>query len=129
MGHQEMQRPKTLRGRSRARMAALAVQLIVAALALDGCRPQESARRERVTLSYFRLGWSQPDEGPAAQRLSEDFTRQTGIGLTQPPVPETSLSQLDLSRKLVREGDPTSRSSGHARLDSRWCTLVQNAVG
>ena len=100
----ETQCPRIVRGRGR---AALAIQLIVAALALDGCRQRESAPRERLTLSYFRLGWSQPDEGTAAQRLSEDFARQTGIGITHPPVPETSLSQLDLSRKLVRELDTT----------------------
>ena len=88
-------------------MAGLAIPLIAAALALDGCRKREPAPRERLTLSYFRLGWSQPDEGTAVLRLAEDFARQTGIGITHPPVPETSLSQLDLSRKLIREPDTT----------------------
>ena len=54
-----------------------------------------------VTLSYFRLGWSQPDELPTAEPLSQQFIRDTGIHLKNLPVPETSLDQLDLSRKLL----------------------------
>ncbi|MET0556763.1 MAG: extracellular solute-binding protein [Vicinamibacteria bacterium] len=99
------QGPRIVRGRTCAR--ALALLCAVAALASHGCRDDRTDTRRPLTLSYFRLGWSQPDEGPAAQRHSEEFARQTGIRVTHPPVPETSLSQLDLSRKLVREGDPT----------------------
>jgi trehalose/maltose transport system substrate-binding protein len=76
-----------------------------AALAVHGCRQADPVAAPPLALSYFRLGWSQPDEGPSAQRHSDEFTRQTGIRVTHPPVPETSLSQLELSRKLLREGD------------------------
>ena len=100
---------------------AIAIASIVAALASGGCRPREAAPRERLTLSYFRLGWSQPDEEPAAQRWSDDFTRQTGIGVTHPPVPETSLSQLDLSRKLLRDLD---RSVDVLGVDVVWSGVL-----
>ena len=81
--------------------------LAIAAIVLAGCGWREAphpAPASPVTLSYFRLGWSQPDELPAAERLSQAFTQQTGVRIKHPPVPETSLSQLDLSRKLLREG-------------------------
>jgi trehalose/maltose transport system substrate-binding protein len=56
---------------------------------------------EPVTLNYFRLGWSQPDELPTAEPLSQRFTRETGIRLKNLPVPENTLDQLDLSRRLL----------------------------
>jgi len=57
-----------------------------------------------VTLSYFRLGWSQPDEEPSAEPLSQRFIRETGIHLKNLPVPEATLDQLALSRKLLEGG-------------------------
>jgi len=54
-----------------------------------------------VTLSYFRLGWSQPDELSTAEPLSQKFIRTTGIHLKNLPVPENTLDQLDLSRKVL----------------------------
>jgi trehalose/maltose transport system substrate-binding protein len=62
------------------------------------------AGRDPVTLTYFRLGWSQPDELPAAETLSQRFVRETGIELRSLPVPETALDQLSLSRKLLEGG-------------------------
>jgi hypothetical protein len=67
-------------------------------MALGGCR---QSPREPVTLSYFRLGWSQPDELPTANPLERQFTLKTSIRLKNLPVPETTLDQLDLSRKLL----------------------------
>jgi trehalose/maltose transport system substrate-binding protein len=72
-------------------------------MALDACRQPSQAP---VTLSYLRLGWSQPDELPSAERLSEQFTKETGIHLKNLPVPENTLDQLDLSRKLLQKGGP-----------------------
>jgi trehalose/maltose transport system substrate-binding protein len=54
-----------------------------------------------MTLGYLRLGWSQPDELPSAEPLAQQFTRETGIQLKSIPVPETTLDQLALSRKLL----------------------------
>ena len=63
-----------------------------------------ASKQEPITLSYFRLGWSQPDDLPSTEPLSQQFTRETGIHLRSLPVPETTLDQLDLSRKLLKEG-------------------------
>jgi trehalose/maltose transport system substrate-binding protein len=60
--------------------------------------------RDPVTLNYFRLGWaSQPDELSTAAPLLQQFTRDTGIHLKNLPVPEGTLDQVDLSRKLLQE--------------------------
>jgi trehalose/maltose transport system substrate-binding protein len=71
------------------------------AIALSGCRQKP---RDPVTLSYFRLGWSQPDESPTAEPLSQRFIRETGIQLKNLPVPENTSDQLDLSRRLLESG-------------------------
>src|SRR5215471_15929355 len=63
-----------------------------------------SHARDPVTLSYFRLGWSQPDEWGVAEPVSQKFVRETGIHLRNLPVPETTLDQLALSRKLLESG-------------------------
>lgn len=75
--------------------------IVLLALALGSCRQPGP---DPVTLNYFRLGWSQPTGSPAAERLSEQFTRETGIHLKNFPVPETTLDQLDLSRRLLETG-------------------------
>ena len=104
-------------------LSGLAILLIAGALALSGCTQRRDAPEERMTLSYFRLGWSQPDEGPFVQPLSEEFTRQTGISVTNPPVPETSLGQLDLSRKFIREGKPVVDVMG---VDLVWAGVLES---
>ena len=64
-----------------------------------------SHARNPVTLSYFRLGWSQPNEWwGVAEPVSQEFVRETGIHLRNLPVPETTLDQLALSRKLLESG-------------------------
>jgi trehalose/maltose transport system substrate-binding protein len=78
-----------------------ALGIFLLAIVFVGCR---QSAREPVTLSYFRLGWSQPDELSTAQPLARDFIQKTGIHLKNLPVPETTLDQLDLSRKLLQEG-------------------------
>jgi hypothetical protein len=68
---------------------ASGIFLVVMALGACACR---QTAREPVTLSYFRLGWAQPDELPTAEGLSQRFTRETGIRLKSIPVPETTLA-------------------------------------
>jgi trehalose/maltose transport system substrate-binding protein len=68
---------------------------------LEGCR---SSRRQPVTVTVLDPEWSQPDELPAAEQESQEFTRETGILVKHLPVPETSLSQLGLWRQLLQEG-------------------------
>jgi trehalose/maltose transport system substrate-binding protein len=65
-----------------------------------GCH---TSRQKPITLTYFRLGWSQPDDLPRMESLPQQFTRQTGIHLRDLPVPEATLEQLYLSRKLLEE--------------------------
>src|ERR1700761_252169 len=64
--------------------------------------PGQSAK-EPVTLTYFRLGWLQPDEPQEAYAWESRFTQKTGIQLRNLPVPETTLDQLELSRKLLQD--------------------------
>lgn len=92
--------------------------LLMFALALSSChRPAP----EPVTLSYLRLGWSQPDELPTAEPLNQQFTRETGILLKPLPVPENTLDQLDLTRKLLRE----SSGLDVMGLDIIWTGVLQ----
>jgi trehalose/maltose transport system substrate-binding protein len=87
-----------------AAMIAGVMALVSLFLSLGGC--QRSARQQ-VTITILDPEWSQPDELPGAKRESQQFTLETGIQLKHLPVPETSLSQLDLWRKLLRGSDPT----------------------
>jgi trehalose/maltose transport system substrate-binding protein len=70
---------------------------------LQSCRPSP---REPVTVTVLDPEWSQPDELPGAEQESKEFTRETGIQVNHLPVPETSLGQLGLWRKLLQEGGP-----------------------
>jgi trehalose/maltose transport system substrate-binding protein len=88
-------------------------------LSMCACR---QAAREPVTLSYFRLGWSQPDELPAAEPLSQQFTQKTGIQLKSLPVPENTLDQMALSRQLLQQGGSGPDVLG---IDLIWPGLLQ----
>jgi len=69
-------------------------------MGLVGCR---QPAREPLTLGYFRLGWfAQPDEFSTAAPLLQQFTEKTGVRLNNIPVPESTLDQLELSRKLLQ---------------------------
>ena len=66
-----------------------------------------------VTLTFLGAWWLQPDELPGAEREFREFTRETGIAIQHPPVPETLFSSLDppaqlnLLGKVLKEGGPT----------------------
>lgn len=93
-----------VRGRRRYRVAIASVAgVLLLALGLEGCR---TTTRQPVTVTVLDPEWSQPDELPGAEQMSQEFTRQTGILVNHFPVPETSLSQLGLWLKLLREGGP-----------------------
>src|SRR3984893_1800134 len=74
--------------------------IFLVAVALQGCRPSPPPP---VTVTVLDPEWSQPDELPGAEQASQEFTRETGILIKHLPVPETSLSQLGLWRKLLQE--------------------------
>jgi trehalose/maltose transport system substrate-binding protein len=82
---------------------AEAVAILLLTLMLASCR---SPSRQPVTVTVLDPEWSQPDELPKAEQESLQFTRETGILINHLPVPETSLSQLGLWRKLLEEGGP-----------------------
>src|SRR5215510_9907596 len=66
-----------------------------------------------VTVTFLGAWWLQPDELPTAEREFREFTRETGIDVHHPPVPETlfsslqPLDQLDLLRRVLHERDPS----------------------
>ena len=60
---------------------------------------------EPVTLNYLRIGWITPNELPATEALSREFTGETGVGLRHlRGVQEETLDQLTLTRKLLQGG-------------------------
>jgi trehalose/maltose transport system substrate-binding protein len=74
--------------------------VLLLSLILSGCH---ATKPEPATVSYLRLGWSQPDDLPEMESLLQQFTRETGIRVRDLPVPETTLDQLDLSRRLLKQ--------------------------
>jgi trehalose/maltose transport system substrate-binding protein len=65
-----------------------------------GCR---SHGPHPVTVTVLDPEWSQPEVLRRVVDETARFTRETGIRVEHAPVPETSLAQLDLARKLFRE--------------------------
>jgi trehalose/maltose transport system substrate-binding protein len=92
------------------------------AMALGGCR---QSAKEPVTLTFLNPEWSQPDEAPKAEYAAQEFTRETGIRLRHPPVPETSLSQLELSRELLQKVAPGPDVLG---MDVIWPGILEEYV-
>jgi trehalose/maltose transport system substrate-binding protein len=74
--------------------------LLLLSLILGGCH---TSKPEPTSLSYLRLGWSQPDDLPGTEPLPLQFARETGISVRDLPVPETTLDQLELSRRLLKQ--------------------------
>lgn len=98
-------------------MRALGIWLLT--MTLGGCR--ESAK-EPVTLTFLNPEWAQPDEAPRAEYAAQQFTRETGIRLRHPPIPETSLSQLELSRELLQKHGPVPDVLG---MDVIWPGILE----
>src|ERR1700724_2376845 len=94
--------------------------ILFLALTLESCR---QSRRQPVTVTVLDPEWSQPDELPGAEQASQEFTRETGILVKHLPVPETSLSQLGLWRKLLREGGGTPDVLG---IDVIWPGILND---
>lgn len=109
--------PRFTTGRHTARVCGIAGALVL--WILGGCH---SSKREPTTVSYLRLGWSQPDDLPEVESLLRQFTRETGIRVRDLPVPETTLDQLDLSRKLLMQGAPGPDVLG---VDVIWTGVLQ----
>ena len=74
--------------------------ILLLSLLLGDCH---ASKPEPTNLTYLRLGWSQPDDLPGTEPLPLPFTRETGIRVRDLPVPETTLDQLELSRRLLKQ--------------------------
>ena len=81
---------------------ARALGALLFALMQCGCN---TSKPRPITLTYLRFGWSQPDDLPSRESLLQQFTQETGIRLRDLPVPEATLDQLSLSRRLLEERD------------------------
>jgi trehalose/maltose transport system substrate-binding protein len=88
-------------------------------LILSGCH---ATKPEPTTVSYLRLGWSQPDDLPEMESLLQQFSRETGIRVRDLPVPETTLDQLDLSRRLLRQA---AAGPDALAVDVIWAGVLQ----
>jgi trehalose/maltose transport system substrate-binding protein len=67
-------------------------------IALLGCRQPP---REPVALQY---AYSWNEDRPQERALLQRFTQETGIGVTNIPIPEASREYVDLARKLLKDG-------------------------
>src|SRR5215813_4793397 len=77
---------------------------------VSSCRKADPAP---VTVTFLGAWWLQPDEVPRAEREFREFTRETGIAIQHPPIPETlfsslqPLAQMDLLRKIIQKSGPS----------------------
>ena len=100
------------------RFVSAALGVFCLLMALNASRPVFS---QSITLTILDPEWSSPDVLPKAEQEAEAFTHETGIKIEHPPLPETSLGQLELSRKLLREGNPSPDVFG---IDVIWPSLL-----
>jgi trehalose/maltose transport system substrate-binding protein len=92
--------------------------ILLSAMLLASC----GSTQEPVTLNYPH-GWSyQPDELATRAALSQQFTRETGIRVRDIPTPESTFDQLDVYRKLLRQGSSGADLLG---IDLIWSDLLE----
>lgn len=83
--------------------------VVLLACSVSGCHKAAPAP---ATVSFLGAWWLQPDELPSAEREFKEFTKETGMVVQQPPVPETLFSsldpraQLDLLSRVLHEHGP-----------------------
>jgi len=93
--------------------------IFLLAMVLGACR---QSPREPVTLRFPHSWLARPDELSKLQALSEQFTQKTGIRITNIPTPESTLDNLELSRKLLREG---SSGADLLTIDLIWSPILE----
>jgi len=77
---------------------------------VSGCHKPAPAP---VTVTFLNAWWLHPDELPRAEREFREFSKETGVTIQHPPVPETlfsslqPLTQLDLLRRVLQEDYPS----------------------
>jgi trehalose/maltose transport system substrate-binding protein len=72
--------------------------VLLLGIALIGCRQPP---REAVALQY---AYSWNEDRPQERARLQQFTQQTGIRVTNIPIPEASREYVDLARKLLKDG-------------------------
>jgi len=91
---------------------------------VSGCRKPAPAP---VTVTFLRAWWLQSEELPTTEREFREFTRETGVAIQHPPVPETLFSsldpqaQLDLLRRVLQRGGPSPDVLG---IDVIWPEIL-----
>ncbi len=91
--------------------------IILSAMSLASCE----STKEPVILNYPH-GWSyRPDELATKAALSQEFTRETGIHVRDIPTPESTFDQLNVYRKLLRQGSSGADLLG---VDVIWSDLL-----
>jgi len=84
--------------------------IVLVFFGVSGCRKPGPTP---VTLTFLNAWWLRADELPRAEREFREFTRDTGITIQHPPVPETlfsslePLAQVELLRRVLEEGGPS----------------------
>ena len=79
----------------------------------------EPPSKESVTVTFIDPEWSHDltEHTVVADDRLKDFTQETGIGVKHLPTPETTLDQLDLVRKLLRQENSSPDVNG---IDVIW---------
>jgi trehalose/maltose transport system substrate-binding protein len=72
--------------------------VLLLGIALIGCR---QSPREPVALQYT-YSWN--EDRPQERALLQQFTQETGISVTDIPIPEASREYVDLARTLLKNG-------------------------
>jgi hypothetical protein len=87
------------------------VCILLSSSVLLGDRP---ISKEPVTITFVDPEWSKDltDSTLVTDDRLKDFTLQTGIGVKHLPTPETTLDQLDLVRKLLRQASTSPDVDG-----------------
>lgn len=97
--------------------ASWTLGIILSAMSLASCE----STKEPVILNYPH-GWSyRPDELATRAALSQEFTRETGIHVRDIPTPESTFDQLNVYRKLLRQGSSGADLLG---VDVIWSDLL-----
>ena len=91
--------------------AAEVVCILLFSLILHGEHP---ISKDPVTITFVDPEWSKDltEHTVVADDRLKDFAQETGIRVRHLPTPETTLDQLDLVRKLLRQGSTTPDVSG-----------------
>ena len=102
------------------------VEVLIAVLVASTLVSCHHAAPAPVTLNYLRTGWIPQNELPAAEALSQRFTRETGVGLRHlRGAQEDTLDQLSLTRRLLQEG---SGGPDVLQIDVTWMGMLQGEV-